>query len=227
MNKKEKILVRRAVKHINYLKRYAFTLPNDEWIEVWNEFELQWSETTTPYVTLPWTRVSQFAELARRDPVVFDLAKFITALRMRAGIEVPAPIHELIVSFLAGELTAPPGKRGRPREWKRNFIILDTLYELEQGRLKEKGRKTIRNRYISLDKKPNNSNRDKAKEKMAEKELAFVEILYSAIQQSEFPIMELKRIQDLVSEEKSHQEFQRVARMRFSVLLDDLDNEHV
>ncbi len=81
---------------------------------------------------LPTVMCQRLTERATEQAVVFELAKFVVASRLDAGVTTPSLLAKLVSGYLTGDFT-PPKRNSGPRSeatWGRNFIVYCVLCEL-------------------------------------------------------------------------------------------------
>ena len=111
----------------NYLIACDFLDRPPAWFRAWFDFDLKWSDGDIRYVTIPKIEVENLIARARRDPIVFELLKFIVGTRLRSGVPLPLEMRKLISDFLTNDFKAPKGAAGRRGHWGRDFIIINTM----------------------------------------------------------------------------------------------------
>ena len=123
-------MVEGAENDINHLIDSGFLDNGPEWTRAWYRFDLKWSDSDKPYITIRRENVRPFVELAREQLGVFALAKYVAGTRLSSAAGLPPALQELMAEFLRGEPVVPAGKAGRKRVWGRDFIIINTMRRL-------------------------------------------------------------------------------------------------
>lgn len=124
--------VAEAQAEITGLIQDGFLDHGPDWAKTWYELGFKWSDGEDPIVTLPEANLEEFVERAKANVEVFELAKFIAALRIENGLAVPSGLGDLMALYLRGKFS--PASRGRGpkvQTWGRDFIIARTMQILE------------------------------------------------------------------------------------------------
>jgi hypothetical protein len=124
--------VAEAQAEITGLIQDGFLDRGPDWVKTWHELGFKWSDGEDPIVTLPEANLEEFVERAKANVEVFELAKFIAALRIKNGLAVPNGFGDLMALYLRDEFS--PASRGRGpkvQTWGRDFLIARTMQILE------------------------------------------------------------------------------------------------
>ena len=197
--------------------RDGFLHKNLDWVRAWYTYELRWSEGKHRYITIPDSHISDFFEEAKRVAEVFELALLFVGSRLRSNRPIPLPFRKLVGDYLAGDWKPRQLKVGRPRNWGRDFILVEVMIRI----LDDYGTKPTR-----TTRQP----RDPTKTKIVTKArvAAASEILFEAMQRScvveaGFEKMSLKRIQDIWFDKKTRSDYGKVRGLQILAMLDEFD----
>ena len=191
---------------INRLLSNGFVDRGPDWVQLWYDLSLEWSDTDPQYVMYPSTAIPRLLEISAESRDVFELALFIAGTRIACEKKLHADLRNFISKFLLGQIQKPKVPAGRPTKptWGRDYIIIRVMSDLELS--------------LGL---PMSQNVERGKKKTHETTCG--EIVEIAIARSKMPNLTRQQIEKIWAREKARAEYAETQKLRDYHALDDMN----
>ena len=196
------LAVKMASEHASHLIGCRFLENSQEWITAWHRFDLRWSDSEPRYVTIPEAELSDLLSMARKSAAVFRLMNFVAATQLEAGQQLSDGMKNLVLGYLKGEFEVPRAKDGRPGEFGRDFIIINSM-------------RTV---MLSYPVKPT---RNRVQKGARRRNASASEIVSKALAQTDIGDMSVERIQKIWGCKRKQADHDKAHSGRLKSLLDD------
>lgn len=209
----KKNAVDEAHRTILELSENGFLDHGGDWVRAWYAHGLQWTKGKHPYITCLDERTGDFAREAKRTAEVFELAKFYVGSRLKANKPVPVAFRKIFGDYLLGAWAPRQYKVGRPRNWGRDFILIEVIHRL----VEQYGLEPTRNTKPPKD--PHFIRNPRIPE--AASEILFEVLSRPGLERSRFAAISIKRIHNIWSDSLARSEHAEARGIHFVAMLDD------